>query len=132
MVLIVLILGILFIICASVAESLEIKERYMTTDPLLKKRLNRSWHSFQYFERASAILFGFGLAFLPIYNALATLFLMAALFWLVYDGAINTAFNRPFLHRSTTGTSSFDKIAYPPVKIGSVLLAVILLILTIV
>jgi len=123
----IIIIGILFIAFASLAESLEFYERYLSNNPLTSKRYNSLWHLFQLLERFFAILFGFSLA--SSNNPISHLLFVAALFWLIYDASLNFVKNKNLFYVSSTSGNFLEKYSSFPVKLGFLSITIILLIL---
>jgi len=122
--------GLLFVVFAALAESFEYAERYVVTDILRDKYLSKLWHWFQLFERIFAITFGFSLAYsMDLGDAIKVIFLIASIFWIAYDGAINIARNKNIFFISGESTSAFDPFAYPWLKIGLLITSIILLLI---
>jgi len=101
-------------------------KKHLTTKE--KKRLNFWWHKTQYLEHVSSLFTGY---FLCLYSTsvlhlFSMLFLIASVFWIIYNGFINIALDRKFFHRSTTSSSWFDLIAYWPVQILMLILAILI------
>ena len=138
-----IITGLFFVLFASLAESYEYRERYVVTDILEDKYLSKAWHFFQLFERIAAIAFGFSLCIMakratvhflfitlviPI-NSLLVVFFVAAVFWIVYDSAINIARNKNIFYISGQSANTFDVFAHPWLKILLLVTSIILLFL---
>lgn len=136
-----IIIGLVFVLFASLAESFEYAERYVVTDILQDKYLSKAWHWFQLFERIAGIVFGWYLCkmaelvtikfwfltlTLPV-NSLEVVFFIAAVFWIVYDGAINFARNKNIFFISGQSQSAFDVFAHPVLKIGLLITSIIIL-----
>ena len=125
-----IIIGLVFVLFASLAESTEYAERYVVTDILQDKYLSKLWHWFQLAERASAILFGYFLHILPFLSAGKVIFLIASVFWIAYDGAINIARNKNIFFISGQSASAFHVFAHPVLKIGLLITSIIILLFT--
>lgn len=126
----ILLTGLLFILFASLTESFQLRERYFETNSIKQKQLNFWWHKFQLLERTFAIGFGIALATLnSLTEMVVALFLIASIFWIVYDGFIMLMTGRTFFQRTTTTTSWFRFISYPELKIGVFFVMVILAII---
>lgn len=105
------IIGLLFIAFASLAEGIEWKERYSNIDKKERSRLNRLWHLLQFFERVFAVAFGWSVGYAAglSFDAIKIIFFIAVMFWIVYDVTINFYAGRPLLKPSLTTTSTMEK-----------------------
>lgn len=122
-------LGLLFILFAAFAEGIEWKERYLANSYSEQERLNKLWHWLQFFERGLGVLFGLSVGALNGlgYNSFKIVFLVAVLFWIIYDIIINIYASRNIFAPSKITTSIFDKfyVLKPILLIASLALLLI-------
>ena len=118
--------AILFILFASLTESMQLRERYINLSNEEKKKLNFWWHKTQWLERITAIITGYFLAPFELLSGFTLLLIVSGVFWIIYDGFINVALNRKFFHRSTTSTSFTDKFSYWWIKLPYLVITVII------
>lgn len=106
-----IIFGFVFILFASFAEGIEWKERYLAITYSEQEKLNRIWHWLQFFERVFAVLFGYvvGLNSGLSFSAAKIIFLIAVLFWIIYDMTINMYAKRDLFAPSKVTTNYFEK-----------------------
>ena len=93
----------------------------------LAEYYGKLWHKVQFAGWALVICYVTLNLISELWLAAKVILFIAAVWWILYDGALNSLKNRYFFYQSADTTSEVEVFAYPWVKAGLLLITIILL-----
>lgn len=112
-----ILLYIITSIVTGIGEALRIKD---------VNKYSPEWHALQFFERLLFFVSGaWTFTYFPFWDAVAMLFLLGIIFFILYDGIINLYLGRQFFYVSKTTKAQTEKFAHWYIKIPMLVLIII-------